>query len=216
MIIHIVSSLYIYWRYSLSSPVKQRSPRTLIHSGVVINSFNPPLLHLTLNTHTVQANTLSIIDNDILLTHLTSLSLILSTRMMLSDGFHHLDIVTIDQVQNIEFYQEIDIFIGIQSLLVTVLDQQYKSVRNISVRLELVDYSHISLEHQTNRFGQVVFRHLPRQARVYIEAVCLNSQRHASVELDTFHYRNVTLILQEMSSLDYDEYDPSDRGYYAV
>ena len=212
----LLVSLLIYWQYSSSFSAKHRSSSTLIHSGIAINSFNSPSLHLTLNTHIIQTSVLSIIDNDILLTHFNPLSSISTITMILSDGFHHLDIIVIDQIRNIELYQEIDIFTGTQSLLVTVLDQQYKPVRNVSVHLELVDYSHISLEHYTNRFGEVIFRHLSRQARVYIEAICLNSRRHAFVELNTLHYRNITLILQEMSALNYDEYDPSDRGYYAV
>jgi hypothetical protein len=44
----------------------------------------------------------------------------------------------------------------------------------------------------------------------------MNSKRHVFVEIDPLHYQNITLKLKEISSLDYDEYDPLDRGYYVV
>jgi hypothetical protein len=213
LVIFLTVNLCIYWHYSLSVFKRQRLLKTLVYSGIAINSFNPPLLNILFNSNITQSNSLSIIENNAILVQLSETSTIM---MILPDGFHHLDILIIDQIQNIEFYQQIDLSTGTQSLLITVLDQQYKSVENISVHLELVDYSHISLDYQTNHFGQIIYHYLPKHSRVYIEAICTKTKRYAFVDIDTLDYRNLTLILKDMNALHYDEYDLSDKGYYAL
>jgi len=213
-IIFLIVSLILHWQYLSSFSIKKRFSKTLIHSGIVSNSFNPSIIHLTLNTQISESNLVSIIDNDVILFQVSNSSTI---TMILSDGYHHLDFIIFDPIENIEFYQGIDISTGSQSLLITIFDKQYKPVRNISVHLELVDYSNINYKYQTNQFGEVIFHYLPRHIQVYIEAICMNTKRYASVQIDTLNYRNITLILKGMSVFyDGDEYDSLDPGYYAV
>ncbi|CAF0907439.1 unnamed protein product [Rotaria sordida] len=215
LIIFLTVSLFIYWHYVLSFSKRLRVSKRLVYSGITINSFNPFRLNLTFNTNIIESNILSIIDNNAILVQLSKPSQTSTITMILSDGFHHLDILLLDEIENIEFYQAIDIASGSQSLKVTVLDQQYKPVENISVHLELVDYSHITLEYYTNHFGEVIFHYLPKNIQIFIEAIYMNSKRHAFVEIDTDHYQNITLILKDMSVLHDDEYSPLDQGYYA-
>ena len=212
-ILILVINVFLHWRCLSSFSEKQRFFKTLVLSGIALNSFNPPILRLTLNTQISPSQFISIIDNNIVVFQLSNSS---TTKMMLSDGFHHLDIIIFDEIENVEFYQTMDISTGTQSIDVTVLDEHYKPVENVSVHLELVDYSHISVEHQTNRLGEVIFHHLPRNEQVYIEAICMNTKRHAYIGIHTCDYRNITLILKQMSALYDDEYNPTDRGYYAV
>ncbi len=217
LFIFLFVNLCIYYLYSLLFSTRQRMSKFLINSGITINSFNSPIVYLTFNTYIVdQSSILSIIDNNAILVQSFKSSELLPIKMILPDGFHHLDIFIIDEIQNYEFYQEIDISTGTHSLFVIILDQQYKPVENISVHLELVDYSHINLKHYTNHLGEVIFHHLPRHTQVYIEAICMNSKRYAFIEIDTLYYRNITLILNDMSTYHYDEYDSLDQGYYAI
>lgn len=216
LIIMLTINLFIYGHYALSLSKRQRSSKTIVYSGITINSFNPPLLNILLNFNITPSNTISIIDNNAFLLHSLKPSQTSIITMILSDGFHHLDILMIDQIQNIEFYQQIDISTGTQSLLLTVLDQQYKTVENISVHLELVDYSHISLDYYTNDVGEVIFNYLPRHSQVYIEAICMKTKRYGFIEIDTLDYRTVTVILKDMNTVHHDEYDRLDQGYYSV
>jgi hypothetical protein len=193
--------------------MKERYFKLLIHSGLVMNSFNPSIIHLSLNKHISSSNLISILDNNVILFQVLNP---LKITMILSDGYHHLDLIIFDDIENIEYYQSIEISTGSQSLLVTVLDKQYKPVGNISVHLELIDYPNINLDHQTNQFGEVIFSNLPQHIPIYIEAICMTTKRQAYTQIDTLNYRNLTLILKEMSLFYDDEYDASDRGYYAV
>ncbi|CAF1049268.1 unnamed protein product [Rotaria sp. Silwood1] len=215
-ILFLIVNLFTYWYYILSFSKRLRLSKILIYSGIMINSFNPSRVYLTFNTHIMDSNILSIIDNNAILVQLSKPLQTSTITMILSDGFHHLDVVLLDEIQNIEYYQSVDIASGTQSLKVTVLDQQHKPVENISVHLELVDYSHITLEYYTNYFGEVIFHYLPKHTQIHIEAICMNSKRHAFAEIVIHHYQNITLILQDMSVLHYDEYSPMDKGYYAV
>jgi hypothetical protein len=187
--------------------------KTIIHSGLVMNSFNPSIIHLSLNKYFSQSNLISILDNNMILFQMMNLSTI---TMILSDGYHHLDFIVFDETEQIEYYQAIEISTGSQSLLITVLNKQYKPVENITVHLELFDYPHINIDYQTNQFGEVIFRNLPQHAQVYIEAICMITKRQAYAQIDTLNYQNLTFILKEMSLFYDDEYDASDRGYYAV
>ncbi|CAF3643370.1 unnamed protein product [Rotaria socialis] len=175
-----------------------------------INSFNPSHINLTFNTQIVHSRSLSILDNNVVLVQLSESSQISTTTIILSDGFHHLDISLLDEIQNIEFYQAIDLASGTRSLKVNVLNQQHKSVENISVPLELVDCSHITYEYVTNRLGEVIFHYLPKHVKINIEAVCMKTKRHAFAEIDTLNYQNITVVLH------YDEYDLSDEEYVAI
>ncbi|CAF1395914.1 unnamed protein product [Rotaria magnacalcarata] len=210
LLIFLTINLIIYWS------TRTRLSEKLIHSGIKINSFNPPHIDLTFTTQIVQSSSLSILDNNIVLVQLSEPSQISATTIILSDGFHHLDILLLDELQNIEFYQAIDIASGTRSLKVNVLNQQYKSVENISVHLELVDYSHITYEYLTNRLGEVIFHYLPKHIKIHIEAVCIKTKHHAFAEIDTLNYQNITLVLRDMSALHYDEYDLSDEGYVTI
>jgi len=212
-ILFLIVSLISNWQYLSSFCIKQRIFKTIINSGIIINSFNPSIIHLNLNKKIFQSKIISIIDNNILLFQISNPSIITIT---FSDGYHHLNLIVFDQINKIEYYQDIDISTGSQSLHVTVLDKQFKPVQNIKVYLELVDHSNINHEYQTNQFGEVTFHHLPRHAQVYIEAICINTQRHAYVQIDTFNYRNITLILKQMNVFYDQEYDSSDQGYYAI
>ena len=209
-------NLFIYWHYALSLSKRQRLSKTIIYSGIIINSFNPPLLNILLNFNITPSNTISIMDNNVFLLYSLKPSHTSTIKMILSDGFHHLDILMIDQIQNIELYQQIDISTGTQSLIVTVLDKHYKTVENILVHLELVDYSHISIDYYTNKVGKVIFNYLPKHSQVYIEAICMKTKRYGFIRVDTLDYRNVTLILKDMHTADHDEYDQLDQGYYSV
>lgn len=136
--------------------------------------------------------------------------------LLLSNGYHHLDFILFDKIEQIEFYQGIDIAIGNQSLRVNVLDEKYKPVENITVYLELIDYSNINEKYQTNHNGEVIFHYLPNDIQIYIEAKCISTKRQAYVQINTLKYQNITLILKEINSSYDDEYDTLDRGYYAV
>ena len=136
--------------------------------------------------------------------------------MLLPDGFHRLDILLLDKTQNIKLHETVYMASGTQALQFTILDQRHQPVENASVHLELVAYSHIALDYNTNHAGQVTFHHLPKYTQVYVEAVCMKSKRLAFAEIDTVHYHNLTLVLQDLSILDYNEYESLDRGYYAV
>ena len=186
--------------------------KTIIHSGLIINSFNPLIIHFSLNQHFSQSDLITIHDNNILLFQVTNPSIM---TMILSDGYHRLDFIVSDPIENIEYYQNIEISTGSQSLRINVLNNQYKPVENITVHLELVDYPHIYRDYQTNQFGEVIFRNLP-QAPVYVEAICMATKQHAYAQIDTRNFRNLTIVLKEMSLFYDDEYDPADRGYYAI
>ena len=152
LIIFSTINLFLYFHYSFLYSKPQRVSYIFVESGIAINSFNPPILHILLKPNITNSNQISIIDNNnhILLLQSSQTS---TTILTLSDGFHHLLILMIDQIQNVEFYQQIDISIGTQSLLLTVSDQQNKPVENILVHLELVNYSHISVNYYTNEVG---------------------------------------------------------------
>jgi hypothetical protein len=213
LLIFLLVNLILHWQYLLLFSRKQRCFQKLIHSGIRINSFNPSIIHLNLTKEISQSNILSIIDNNLLLFQISNPS---SITMILSNGYHHLDFIVFNEIENIEFYQRIDISTGTQSLFVTVLDKQYQPVRNLTVHLNLVDYPNINHEYQTNQFGEVIFYYLPKNVQVYIEAICTSTKRHAYAQIDTLNYRNITLILKEMRVFYDEEYDLSDRGYYAV
>ncbi|CAF1218409.1 unnamed protein product [Adineta ricciae] len=103
-----------------------------------------------------------------------------------------------------------------QSLLATVLDEQSQPVVNVSVHLQLLDYSSVTTVRYTNRSGHAKFDYLPRDSQGFVEAICPKSKRYAFMEINTRRDRSVTVILKEKVSIDYEEYDPSDQGYYAV
>ena len=214
--------LLIYWQYStrFPSPSTASPATTLIRSNIAMNSFNPGHIHFSLHPHLTSFHRLFIIDNNAPLLELSHPPS--STSLMalnLSDGFHHLQILLVllgVQPSSGRFYEEIDLSVGSRSLLVAVLDEEHRPMENISVHLELVEYSHISRELRTNRAGEVLFDHLPGNSQVYVEAACVKTNRQAFVEVNTDHYRNMTLLLGKTSAWHYDEYDPADRGYYAI
>lgn len=211
--VFLILSLILHWIYLSLLLRKQRFSTIFIYSGIIINSFNSPIIHLRLNTDICQSNIISIIDNNNDLLQISNLPMI---TMILSDGYHHLDLVIFDEQEHIELYQEIDIATGNQSLRVNVLDKQYKPVENISVYLELVDYTNINHQYQTNQYGEVIFHYLPTDIQVYIEVICMNTKRQAYAQINTLNYQNITLILKEMNTSYDEEYDKLDRGYYAI
>ncbi|UJR27159.1 hypothetical protein I4U23_008457 [Adineta vaga] len=128
-----------------------------------------------------------------------------------------IDLLLNDEKENIKYSSQYDIQTIYQPLFVIVLDEENKPVTNITVHIKLFDYSSITFAHYTNDFGEVNFHHLSRDLHGFIEAICPLSKRYASIEIkDTYHVENITLVLKELSSIDYEEYDPMDRGYYAI
>jgi len=212
-ILFLIVSLISNWQYLSSFCTKQRIFKTIINSGIIINSFNPSIIHLNLNIKIFQSNIISIIDNNVLLFQISNSSTI---TIILSDGYHHLNLIIFDQINKNEFYQDIHISTGSQLLRVNVLDEQFKPIQNITVYLELVNYSNINQKYQTNQFGEVIFHYLPKHVQVYIEAICIHTKRHAYIQINTSNYRNITLILKEMNVFYDGEYDSSDQGYYAI
>lgn len=222
LVLVVFFNLLIYWQYSthFPSPSTTSPTTTLIRSSIAVNSFNPGHIHFSLHPYLTSFHRLFIIDNDAPLLELSHPPASTpSMALILSDGFHHLEILLVlldDHPSSGRFYEEVDLFVGSRSLLVTVLDDEHRPMENISVHLELVEYSHISGELRSNRAGEVLFEHLPGDSQVYVEAACKKTKRQAFVEVNTNHYRNITLVLGKTSAWHYDEYDPADRGYYAI
>ncbi|CAF1367179.1 unnamed protein product [Adineta steineri] len=196
----------MYWKHGSFFPIKRRISRTMVESGVSINSFNPPHLDFFFNLTNTQLNSISIISNNVNLLQISPLSEISIVPVNFSDGYHHLDILMLDDIHDIEFYQQIDISTGNQTLRVTILNEDYEPVKNISVHLELSIYSHITAQQYTNQFGEVTFNYLSRNSQVYVEAISMATKRYAFSGLNTLKYQNITLILEEMNSTHYDEY----------
>lgn len=203
---------WIYWQYSRN--IFLPSTIVIIHSGLQLNSFNPQRIHLKFNASFLSSHALAVIDNQV---HLPVQPVQSSMTIYLSNGYHHLQFLLLNpQSQSVDYYQAVDVSTGQRSLIVTILDEQYQPVNNLTVHMELVDHTHINNDLVTNDRGEVQFQHLPEHTQVYIEAVCQKRNRHAFVQINTSHYRNITIVLREMNSMHYDEYDSQDRGYYAV
>lgn len=194
---------------------KERMEKKLINSDLLIHSFNPTIIQLTLNIPMSSMDQLSIIDQHLLLFQLSNTSMI---TMLFNDGYHHLYLSMSNSQEQIEYYQIMEISTGSQSLLVTVVNDRDEIMKNISVHLELVDHPQISFDSLTNQFGQVTFLNLPKSLPIYIEAIYQTYQSQAHLPMIDLNERNLTLILKERSRSyeDGDEYDPSDRGYYAI
>ena len=211
-----IINIFFVVRHSSSVPfIRQRIPQKLIQSGININSFNPPIIHLTFHAYYIQSNFLSIVDNNVTLVQLWKPLNILTIKLILSDGYHQLDITVVDRIQRREFYQSIDISIGRHFLLVTIRDEE-QVIKNITVHLHIVDHSHIYLEETTNHLGQVTFPYLPPETLVHIEAVCIQSKRYAFVEMKPVYHEEIILVLKNISASTDDEYDSQDRGFYAI
>lgn len=210
MFIYVVGLiLFLYLRR------KERMEKKLINSDLLIHSFNPTIIQLTLNIPMSSMDQLSIIDQHLLLFQLSNSSMI---TMLFNDGYHHLYLSMSNSQEQIEYYQIMEISTGSQSLLVTVVNDRDEIMKNISVHLELVDHPQISFDSLTNQFGQVTFLNLPKSLPIYIEAIYQTYQSQAHLRMIDLNERNLTLILKERSRSyeDGDEYDPSDRGYYAI
>ena len=207
--------IYIGLIFLLYLRRKDRMEKKLIDSDLLIHSFNPTVIQLTLNIPIPSSDRLSIIDKHLLLFQFSNISMI---TMMFTEGYHHLYLSMIDSKEQIEYYQTMEISTGSQSLLVTVLNNQSEVMKNIPVHLELVHHPQISFDSQTNQFGQVTFSNLPGSLPIYIEAFSQDKKSQADIRIDHLNERNLTLILKELpqSYDDGDEYDPSDRGYYAI
>lgn len=216
LIIFFMLNLFIYYYFVLSFAIRPRISEKLISSGIEINSFNPSRIYLSLNIPQYQSSSLSIIDNHSPLVYFPQASQLSTITIMLSDGYHQLDIILIDEIERIELHQSIDIASGTQSLKVIVVDEKHIPVKNFSVHLELVDYSHISCESSTNYLGEAMFQNLPTHSKLYIETISEKTNRYAYMDIDDLNSANVTLVLQEMSKYHVDDYDPSDQGYKAV
>ena len=212
VILWTVCLFLLYPRLSSALPSQRSSFAALVHSGLVASSFNPTVLHFSLN----RAYFLALVDNQASPVHFMILPKTRSIRVILSDGFHRLDIRLFDPTSNVHVHQQVDIAVGTRSLIVTVLDHRNEPVHNVSVRVELAEHPQIALDLRTNRTGKAEFRHLPRESQVNVEAVCLRSKRRAFIDITTSDYEHITLTLQNTSEIDYDEYGPDDKGYYAI
>lgn len=209
-------NIFFVFRHPSSVPsIRQRIRETLIQSGININSFNPPIIHLTFHAHYIQSNLLSIFDNNVTLVQLWKPLNLLTIKLILSDGYHQLNIIVFDRIQQREIYQSVDVSIGKHFLLVTIRDEE-QAIENVTVHLHLVDHSHIYLDEITNHLGQVTFPYLPVETLVHIEATCVESKRYAFVEMKIAHHQEIILILKNVSASIDDEYDSQDRGFYAI
>ena len=216
LVIFLVLNVFLVFHYLALSFIRQRISKSLVHSGLTDNSFNPPLIYLTIHTHAIDSSLLSIIDNNLTLTELSKPLNMLTIKLLLTDGYHRLTILIFNSIERDEFYQTLDISIGSRSLLVTIRDEE-QSIENITVHLHLLNHSHIFREETTDRFGQVTFHHLPDQTLVHLEATCTHSKRYASVEINTHHYQEIILVLKTLNaSTTYEDYDTQDRGFYAI
>ena len=195
-------------------PRNQRMEKAFINVDLFIHSFNPTILYLTLNTPMLASEHVSITDKHLLLFHVSNFSMI---TMIFSEGYHQLDLSILDSIELIEYHQTMEISTGSQILLITVLNNQSEPMNDVFVHLELIDHPHIYLDAHTDSFGQVTFTNLPRSLPIYIEAIGPTRQSRAYIQVDHLDERNFTLILNDMTrSYDADEYDPLDRGYYAI
>ena len=116
-------------------------------------------------------------------------------------------IIIFDHIESRQFTQEIEFAIGNEFLLITVIDENNHRVENVSVHLELLKHPQISIEKQTNRFGQVTFTNLPTYVQVYIEGICRKTKRYTSIRTYTYIYRELTLILKDSLENYNDEID---------